>query len=352
MTQDPRIPTAPRSPWQLLYGACHTVRWRWYAGRAARLPRPVISVGNLHWGGTGKTPLVAALAAHLRDRNLRPAVLSRGYRRRGKGLLVVSTGDGPLIGPLVAGDEPVLLAGELDGVAVVVGRDRFAAGLHALKRLEPAPQVFVLDDGFSHLRLFRDIDLVVVPEQDPYGGGRLLPGGRLREPLAAMGRADALLASGGDRQFARIIAESLRPFGFQGPGFSCAVRTRPARLLSGETLPTGSRVVAVAAIARPQRFLESVRGLGFEVAATLFLPDHHRYPPRTLRRIERLWRTSGADAVLTTSKDRVKLLGRSDVPLAELPIRAAPGAEFWSWLDGRLQLQLAEHAAAADRKRD
>ncbi|MGH9382375.1 MAG: tetraacyldisaccharide 4'-kinase, partial [Thermoanaerobaculia bacterium] len=197
MTSD-RLPTpaAGRAPWQRLYAAAHRLRRRWYSSRAARLPRPVISVGNLHWGGTGKTPMVEALARRMRDRGLKVAILSRGYRSRGSGVRLVSDGGGPLLGPLVAGDEPVLLAGDLPGVAVVVGRDRFHAGLQALERIVPPPEVFLLDDGFSHLMLARDLDLLLFPEGDPFGGGRLPPSGRLREPLAASARADAVVLSG------------------------------------------------------------------------------------------------------------------------------------------------------------
>src|SRR5262245_39413720 len=179
-------PPPPISPWQILYGGAHGLRRRGYRDRARRLPRPVVSVGNLHWGGTGKTPLVAAIAAHLRDRGLAVCILSRGYASRGRGVRVVSTGSGPLLGPRTAGDEPVLLAGELPGVAVVVGPDRWQAGEHALRRLDPRPDLFLLDDGFSHLALARDLDLVAFPAADPFAGGRLFPSGRLREPLAAV----------------------------------------------------------------------------------------------------------------------------------------------------------------------
>ncbi|MCB1058486.1 MAG: tetraacyldisaccharide 4'-kinase, partial [Acidobacteria bacterium] len=130
---DLRSPPAPRSPWQLLYGAAHRLRRRWYRSRARRLPRPVISIGNLHWGGAGKTPLVAAIGRHLAARGLRVAVLSRGYGGDGRGVRIVSTGTGPLLGPLVAGDEPVLLAGEMPGVAVVVDPADYAAVIDEMK---------------------------------------------------------------------------------------------------------------------------------------------------------------------------------------------------------------------------
>jgi tetraacyldisaccharide 4'-kinase len=332
-------PPAARSPWQRFYAAAHAMRRRWWAERRRTLPAPVISIGNLHWGGTGKTPLVAALAEHLRDRGLRLAILSRGYRRRDSRVRLVSAGEGPLLGPLLAGDEPVLLAGMLPGVAVVVGRDRFEAGRQALERLQPPPELFLLDDGFSHLRLARQLDLVALPAGDPYGGGKLPPGGRLREPLAALARADAVILTGAESGI-EGLAESLRQTGFEGRAFASRTRSLAAQLHSGEPLPAAAQVVAVAAIARPERFLAAARAQGFEPAATIILADHHAYPQSTLDRIADSVRECGADCVLTTSKDAVKLHGRLDLPLAELPIRAEPERAFWAWLDGRID-QLA-----------
>jgi tetraacyldisaccharide 4'-kinase len=334
-----RSPAPPVSPWQLFYGGAHGLRRRWYRDRAARLPRPVVSVGNLHWGGSGKTPLVAAVAAHLRDRGLSVCILSRGYASQGRGVRVVSAGEGPLLGPLVAGDEPVLLAGELPGVAVVVGPDRYQAGLQALQRLDPAPNLFLLDDGFSHLRLHRDLDLVAFPAADPFGGGRLFPSGRLREPLASASRAHAAIltgVSGTDSQGAEL-AEALRPHGFKGPGFASRTVPGETRGADGSPVPPGQRVFLVTAIARPESFAATVRSLGYEIMGELRFPDHHRYPPASLARIAEAWRTSGAEAVLTTAKDRVKLHGRLDLPLAELPIRAEPEPAFWEWLDREIE---------------
>src|SRR5215210_3160067 len=233
-----KAPLPSRSPWQLLYGGAHGLRRRWYGRRARRLPRPVLSVGNLHWGGTGKTPLVAAVAAHLRDRRPAVCILSRGYASRGRGARVVSTRAGPLPGPLLPGDEPVLLAGQLPGVAVVVGPDRFEAGMAALHRLPRTPDLFLLDDGFSHLALRRDLDLVAFPSSDPFGGGRLPPGGRLREPLASVSRAHAVLLTGaGSPEDGKKLAEALRPYGFTGPGFASFTRPgTPRRIGEGGEL--------------------------------------------------------------------------------------------------------------------
>ena len=328
-------PKPPRSPWQLFYGAAHRLRSRWYGARARKLPKPVVSVGNLHWGGAGKTPLVAAVAAHLRDMGLAVAVLSRGYGRQEGGVKVVSTGEGPLLGPRLAGDEPVLLAGQLPGVAVVVGEDRYKAGLHALERLEPLPQIFLLDDGFSHLKLYRDLDLLTFPASDPFAGGRLLPSGRLREPLSSASRADVAVLTGASLEEGSgpRLAAALRPFGFRGPGFASAVEPAPAQLAPGHLLDAGARVLLVSAIARPERFRASVENAGFQVVDEIRFGDHHVYPAKSIERVERTFLTCGAAAVLTTSKDRVKLHGRLDAPLAELPIRAEPEEAFWAWLE-------------------
>jgi tetraacyldisaccharide 4'-kinase len=387
-------PPPAGSPWQRLYAAAHRLRARWYRERARRLPLPVISVGNLHWGGGGKTPLVAAVAGHLRQRGVAVCILSRGYGSGGHGVRVVSRGDGPLLGPAEAGDEPVQLAGDLPGVAVVVGADRYRAGMAALACLRPAPDLFLLDDGFSHLALHRDLDLLAFPAADPFGGGRLWPGGRLREPLAASARADAALLIGapapdsaeagetggsGAGETGRTgagktatgetptsaapavpavvipgsgaaLAAALRPYGFIGPGFACALRAGAA-VLHGPAgivpLAAGSRVLLVSAIARPEQFAATVRKLDFAVMEELRFPDHHPFPAASLARIAARAAASGAAAVLVTSKDRVKLLGRLAAPLAELPVAAEPEPAFWTWLDAAADRLLASPAAGS-----
>jgi tetraacyldisaccharide 4'-kinase len=333
-------PSPPRSPWQLFYGLVHRLRRRHYRSRAAHLPRPVVSVGNLHWGGAGKTPLVAALALHLRDRGLRIAILSRGYGRRDDGVRLVSDGRGPLLGPTLAGDEPVLLAEQLPGVAVLVGADRYSAGIQALERLDPAPDLFLLDDGFSHVRLFRDLDLLAFPASDPLAGGRLAPGGRLREPLASAAWAHAALLTDAAEADAEGDAEALRQalaaYGFRGPAFACRTHVDAPQAGRREPLPAEARVLLVTGIARPERVARAVAALPVEVVERMTFPDHHAYPEASLERILEAHRRSGADWVLTTAKDHVKLLGRLEAPLAVLPVRADPDPAFWEWLEGRL----------------
>jgi tetraacyldisaccharide 4'-kinase len=346
-------PPAPRSPWQRLYQAVHRRRRQRAKSRAQRLPRPVFSIGNLHLGGTGKTPLTAAVASHLLRRGLEVAILSRGYGRAKGGVRVVSQGEGPLLGPSLAGDEPVLLAGLVPGAAVVVGADRHRAGQHALLRLDRSPDLFLLDDGFSHVGLYRDLDILAFPASDPFGGGRLLPSGRLREPLEAARWADAVVLSGvpetaTDLTLGDQLAAGLRAYGFAGPGFLCHTHIAPATRVDGTLIAPGSKVVLVSAIARPAGFEESALASGFHIATHLRFRDHHAYPDATLRIIRTAFRTAAADLVLVTGKDRVKLQGRLDLPLAELPVRAEPEPSFFNWLDSAVE-RLVERSAQRTR---
>ena len=340
-------PPPSRSPWQRLYAAAHRRRAARWSLRAERLSVPVWSVGNLHWGGTGKTPVVAAVAAWLRERGVAVAVLSRGYGRRGGGPLVVSTGAGPLVPPERAGDEPWLLADSLPGVPVAVAARRADAARLLLATLPSPPQLFLLDDGFSHLRLHRDLDLLVLPADDPFGGGRLLPSGRLREPLAATARADALLLTGegATPEHAREIGEALAAYGFAGAAFACKTEPQSQRLVRSDEGPSPAvasivvppgPLLLVTGIARPERVRRAAAAAGVTVSDHLAFADHHDYPPRSVRLIARAAERAGAAGVLTTAKDRVKLAGKLSLPLWELPVVAAPEPAFWSWLLSRL----------------
>jgi tetraacyldisaccharide 4'-kinase len=191
-----------------LYGAAASWRREWYArdpARVRRLSRPVISVGNLSVGGSGKTPIVAWLARRLLDLGERPAILSRGYGRRdaADGVTVVSDGVEIRAALRAAGDEPLMLARHLPGVPVVVAADRFLAGLLAEREL--GATLHVLDDGFQHVKLWRDLDLLLVQEADL--SDRVLPAGRLREPLRNASRADALLVPAADPDVPHRIAQ-------------------------------------------------------------------------------------------------------------------------------------------------
>lgn len=333
MTRLPPAPRPSRSPWQKLYEGAHRLRARYFRNRARRLDRPVVSVGNLHWGGSGKTPLVAAIATDLTRRGLRVAILSRGYRSKGTG--VRRAGEGAGNDPEQVGDEPLLLARLLPEAQVFVCPDRYEAGRQALAG-DPSPDLFLLDDGFSHLRLHRDLDLLAFPASDPYGGGRLPPFGRLREPLDSAARAHAVILTGAGAHGGEQLARELEPYGFRGPGFSAPTEIGSPLTFDGELVAEGSRALLVSGIARPELFRASAESLGIEITDEIPFRDHHGYPEPSLRKIAASFGASGADLVLVTSKDRVKLEGRLDLPLAELPVVCRPQPELFTWLVGQI----------------
>ncbi|MBZ0114083.1 MAG: tetraacyldisaccharide 4'-kinase [Thermoanaerobaculia bacterium] len=334
-----RPPTIP--PWDLWSRSwlqVHRIRRRWYRKRARRLSRPVVSIGNLHWGGTGKTPIVAALAQDLQTRGHRVCVLSRGYGRQSRGPLVVSRGQGPQVDVSMSGDEPFLHARDLPGVSVVVAESRYLGGQLALAE-GLAPDLFLLDDGFSHLDLARDVDLLVLPVEDPWGAGCLPPRGRLREPLESARDSDAILLSGGGAtdQIAHAAAESLRPYGFSGPGFGCPTQPFYPSTAEGRPIEAQEPMLLVTGIARGHRVRETAEALDLLVAEHLELPDHHNYPATTVRRIRQALKRTGARQILTTAKDRIKLEPLAEFDLVELGIRASLPLDLTDWLEGKLR---------------
>lgn len=273
-----------------------------------RLPVPVVSVGNLTFGGTGKTPLVIALVRDLVRRGRRPAVLTRGYGRRGREPEVL-VGPGPLPPASAVGDEPLEMALRLPGVPVVVDADRRRGGGEAVRR---GSDVLVLDDGFQHLRLARDLDLVAVDAGDPWGGGRMPPLGRLREPLDGLERADAVVVTKLPAEprpvLDRIGAEVRR----RAPGLPVVgARLTVRRVLGpdgegGPELLAGRRVLPFAGVGRPGGFADLLRAAGAELAGERWFPDHHAYREGELRALLEEAARLGAVAV-TTAKDAVKL---------------------------------------------
>jgi tetraacyldisaccharide 4'-kinase len=300
----------------------------------------VISVGNLSVGGSGKTPVVAWLARLLRDRGERPVILTRGYGRRDvtEGVLVVSDGVRVLEPVTRSGDEPQMLARALPGVPVLVCADRYMAGLVAQKQF--GATVSILDDGFQHVRLARDVDLLLMSPGDL--DDRVLPAGRLREPLSAAHVADAVLVPGTQDEVVRVATavgqrDAFRIETHYGPITRRSGRVLadpPHTVLSDAPMAPPTRVLAFAGIARPQRFFEALRALGCDVARELSFGDHHWYTPRDLETIRAAARDAHAEHIVTTEKDAV----RCDMDVWVLPISASiePAAEFESWLMGRL----------------
>jgi tetraacyldisaccharide 4'-kinase len=278
--------------------------------RRDSLAGPVISVGNLAVGGRGKTPVVAHVAGLLRDAGVPVAILSRGYGGSyGGGALVVSDGTRVLATAREAGDEPVMLARRLPGVRVAVAHRRADAGREIETRF--GPHAFVLDDGFQHLAIARDLDLVCLAPEDL--GGRPLPAGDLREFPAALARADVVLMEGGtDGGAVRgvpAIAWSRRAVGF----FS----------LDGAVAAAPRRVLALSGIARPERFAAFLAAAGSAVVAEIRHPDHHPYAAEDVRAAEEAARGAGAEAIATTEKDAVRLPeGAATMPVVVLRIAA------------------------------
>ena len=321
-------PVRPRScrwwlgaPYEL---AARVRLWCYARGwfRKQRLPRPVISVGNLTVGGTGKTPVVMHLVERLTAQGRRVAVLSRGYRRRSQApQVLVSDGQQVLVGPEEAGDEPYLIACRCPRAVVAVGGDRYALGQWVLSRLPV--DCFVLDDGFQHVQLHRDVNLLLVDATDLRGIQAALPAGRLREPLAAAARATAILVTrAGTEQDADAVwshliracgplpspalvdfpAEEFRRVGGEGSRPLADFRGRPALLFSG--------------VGNAGSFHALVAGLGVKVVETLAFPDHVHYTEGMVDAIRAKAKASGADLWVTTEKDAGKVarfLGAQDV---------------------------------------
>lgn len=324
------------------------------------LARPVISIGNLSVGGTGKTPVVAAVAAWLVARGERPAILSRGYKRarRTEGVTVVSDGERIHAGVETAGDEPLMLARQVPGAAVCVDADRYLAGVLAERTL--GCTVHVLDDGFQHLALNRDFDVLVTGPGE-ITGGRVLPAGRLREPLDAAARAHFLIVIGAD---ARAAAAEAWPLGI-GESAGASRVLQPAQEVPGTTsgphspvpgtvsdsrsmvLGTVSptRAVAVAGIAKPTQFFEGLRQQGWTIDRELTFPDHHLFRAADIAAMADALRSTGASLVVTTEKDAVRLEACRPLPfpLAMVPMRLAFDA--WRSFEGALEAALVRGRA-------
>ncbi|QEM70105.1 tetraacyldisaccharide 4'-kinase [Geobacter sp. FeAm09] len=295
------------SPLALAYACIQATRSTLYQKRilkARRLPRPVISVGNITVGGTGKTPATAMIARLLIARGMKVAVLSRGYGGAMEGqTAIVADGAAIRLDAGQCGDEPYLLAATVPGLMVVMGADRYRAGMLAMAEL--SPDVFLLDDGFQHLRLQRDLNVLLVDCAHPFGNGRTLPAGLLREPRRAVQRAD-------------LIIHTRCPQGFSPAPLagkpSCSARHRlgAAVPLAGGPLLSfaalrGRKVLAFAGIGEPEPFFRELDSLGLDVVRAIPFPDHAAYTPDQVAGLTAAFRACGAEYAVTTEKDGVKL---------------------------------------------
>ncbi len=273
---------------------------------SSKLLSGVVSVGNITVGGTGKTPLTLLIAEFLTKKDKRVVILSRGYKRTGSGVALVSDRNGVLLGPDEAGDEPYLMAKRLPGIPVVVGSDRVACGRYATELFKP--DFIILDDGFQHLKLRRDLNILLVDGTEGFGNGYLLPRGILREPLSRLDRADAVFVKG--RKLKNSAEDLLKSHFIPSLHFTY----RPSHVYD---LGTGSRraveflkgktIVAVAGVANPESFFRTLDELQVETTKKLAFPDHHSYQAGDLDLIKK--EAGGTSMVVTTEKDGVKLKG-------------------------------------------
>jgi len=302
---------------------------------------PVISVGNLVLGGTGKTPLVLYIAELLQQQKRKPAVLSRGYKGTASGgINIVSNTTDILLEADQAGDEPRLLAEKLPGIPVLTGKKRFKTARFAINSF--GADCLILDDGFQHMSLKRDIDLVLFNAQKLLGNGRVLPGGDLREPLSALKRADAFIISGVDTPQDDTIGEFLNFLHNLFPDKP----TFTGSYLPGETLTriysgkndtlslTEARTVPVygfCGIAQPESFQNTLKKSRLNLVGFQSFEDHHVYSLNDIRLLCKNGLSAGAKALITTEKDLVKirdLFPPGDLPLLALSVRFQMGNDF------------------------
>ena len=276
-----------------------------------RLNRPVVSVGNLSVGGTGKTPLVILMAKTLLAVGHRPSILTRGYGRRGgKGPIVLDPGADLIFDPRKVGDEPAALAAALPDVPIIVSPDRFRAGIIGEQEFQAS--VHLLDDGFQHLALYRDLDVVLLDITRPLSDLALLPAGRSREPFSALRRAHWVILTRtelGDAGGLQARVQALNP---RARIFHCS--TKFAGLVEARSgLPESlenllrKKVWAFCGIGNPAAFFADLRSWGFSVVAESVFPDHHAYRRHEMDNIFALSRRAGAEAILTTQKDLMNL---------------------------------------------
>ncbi len=284
------------------------------------LPCRVISVGNITAGGTGKTPLVMAIAKGLMSRGIHVAILSRGYKRKKTAESVVSDGKTLSLSLEESGDEPFLMAQVCKEIPVLVGRDRFRNGRLALQRF--GVKGLLLDDGYQHLPLHRDINILLVDSHIGFGDPHLLPRGILREPLSHLRRADLfVLTKVEELETCRSLEEKIHKIHPASPVFHS--HYEPVSLVGPqeeqEALHTlkGKRILALSGIAHSGYFSSLLRKCGMEIVRELIFPDHHHYTVKDLSSIKE--KNKQVDCIVTTEKDMVKL---RHLPLGDLPLRA------------------------------
>ncbi len=309
-------------PFSVIYGAFMKIRNKLY-GRILKkrsLPGFVISVGNITVGGTGKTPLVIEIAKWAKEKGYNPAVISIGYKGRFRGIRNVCDGKRILSNVEECGDEAFLIARKLN-IPVVVSKNRFLAGIYLKKK---GLNFFILDDAFQYVKLERDLDIVLINGKKPFGNKRLLPSGPLREPISHIKRADIILITEGlfripfnkDVFFAKYIPESL------------VIKGKRKDI----SAITGKKIIAFSGISNPERFEDMLRRLGAELIYFKKFPDHYWYKEKDISQLMRLKKDTGADYVVTTEKDWVKIM-KSEIAFIEVRLEIREKEKFFQIID-------------------
>jgi tetraacyldisaccharide 4'-kinase len=328
------------TPLEFLYFLGYSVKRHYALTNQKRLPNKVISIGNITLGGTGKTPAAMALARKAATMGFYPCILTRGYRGKAEGPCFVSKGDGPLIDAYQAGDEAMLMAETLREVAIVKGKNRYAAGMFAIANLKSdisnleSKLLFILDDGFQHWVLHRDKDILLIDGTSPYGNRKLFPGGPLREPLSAMKRADIIVITnsyshcpnssgdgcardGTNNKWPNVesLTEEVKRYAASAPLFFA--QHRPSSLIasSGNVFALSDmknkKVFAFCGIGNPHSFKNTLLPLAETLTGFMIFRDHYQYSRTDFRMIADNAKRSGADWIVTTEKDIMRLRGFS-----------------------------------------
>ena len=332
-------------PISLIYGAVMHFRMRLYRTgvfKQRRLAGVVISVGNLTVGGTGKTPMVIWIAGRLAAEGKSAAILTRGYGSRPAETV---EGSGEIAPSELVSDEVKVMIDRLgDGVTYGVGADRFQRGLK-LEKL--GVNWFVLDDGFQHLELARDVDIVLIDATLPFGGGHLLPAGRLREPRTSLSRADMIVITRSRHApaiEAAIRRDSDAPIYYARPAFDSVRGVQGERLNADDARKR--KLFAFCGIGNPGPFVADLRDWGFQIAGHRFFPDHHQYSQRDGEEIERAAKDAGATGLICTEKDVFNLYGvkwrACDLLVCRATLEIDRADDFWLSVIAKGELRAAQ----------
>jgi tetraacyldisaccharide 4'-kinase len=348
-----RAATIALAPLSLMYGAAVKIRSALYRNgilKTQSVGVPVISVGNITTGGTGKTPLVEWIASELAERGHRVCVLTRGYHRTTPSeRVVVSDGERIVAEVQQSGDEAMMLARSLLGnAAVVCDADRVAGAHWAIENLNP--DVLILDDGFQHVRIARDLDIVTIDAMNPWGNGRLLPAGILREPITSLGRADCIIVTRtGDAMDAGLQEQITQVT--DSPTFRSTTVIRRITALDSPELDADKEtllkqpIAAFCGIGNPKAFCERLSDEGFDLRHTEAFRDHHKYSQKDIDSLSRRAADAGTQALITTAKDAVKLRSmRFGLPcyVMEIDMQIERADELLALIDQAIQVKRSE----------